>query len=242
MFASIARVTSRLRSADLPDGSPIMPGPAADDHDRPAAVALEVHQPEDRDEVARRGATARTDRTRCRPPIGARVASRASRPGVRSWSSPRHASSASRPARIEGARARRVTGGAGETSERAGRGETCPSPIPMLSWPTACKPASRGVSAIGETADDRSGGAALQGRHRASPVPLRDLRPARSRRFVGAVAPTATTARACRTPRAPRQPRIRPADGRLRSDRQGRAGPLRPASSARSSTFDQIPP
>ena len=52
LFASIVASSSRLRSALLPDGSPIMPVPPPMSDDRRAAGALEVRQQEDLHEVA----------------------------------------------------------------------------------------------------------------------------------------------------------------------------------------------
>ena len=111
--ASVSR-SSRFRSADVPDGSPISRSPRHHQH-RSAAVPLEVEQPEDRHEMAQ------VERRpgRVHPVVGGQRPTRREarlEPGVRSCRSPRQASSSSSVSSLwVGAR---VTGGAGDTSRR----------------------------------------------------------------------------------------------------------------------------
>ena len=222
-FAASVSRSSRFRSADLPDGSPIMPGSAADERDGPAAVALELEQPEDRHEVA--DVERRPGRIEA---VVARDRATAGQPGGkarrRGWSMPRQVSSASSPTR-SGAEASHGPSRAAARS-RAVRTEEGQLTAPMLSCGPTCRPASRGGSAIG-AASDRSrprGSSAVRKIAVAIPLILLRVLPRRRRRAWSArPRPTTTTARACPTRVDARQPHLRPADRRLRPDRQGGA-------------------
>ena len=96
-FASSVSRSSRFRSDERPDGSPIMPGPAADHRDRAPAEALQAEQPEDRHQVAdveRVGGRVEPDVAGDRAP-----GRQPGRPGRASSPArmPRQSSSASRP-------------------------------------------------------------------------------------------------------------------------------------------------
>ena len=133
------------------------------------------------------------------PLIGRPRRSRAARPGSVLEQSP-PLELGQQPARIEVARLGDVTACRAGSSQRPDRG------APSIDRPYAIVAASMQTSLArrrrhrrnGATAQERRRG--LQGRHRASPVPLRDLRPPRPRAAPRPQsARTATTARACRT-------------------------------------------
>ena len=140
-FASSVSRSRRFRSADVPDGSPIIPVPPPSKRDRRPAVALELEQAEDRDEMAdveRRAARIEAVVARDRP--AARQARRqAGGGGVE------HA-----PPFELGKQAAEALGGRHTPRSRAvgrpkSRGVTT---TPMLSCGQICTPASRGASAI----------------------------------------------------------------------------------------------
>ena len=169
--------------------------------------------------------------------IGLPLARRASRPGVRSWSSPRQPSSASRPSGsgvpAAGPAGEPVTGGRREASERPDRGKACPSPSLCYRDRELCKPALRGVVAIGGTAADAGAARPPRSPSRSpcfcsgpSSCSASSVRPPRSPR-------TATTARASRIPRSCSRTSTSP---KRRSSMTGPARSSWPASGRSSAT------
>ena len=247
-FAASVSRSSRFRSAERPGRVADHPRPAADQRDRPAAVALELEQPEDRDEVADVERRPRTGRSRC-----SRRSAGRSRDGRQARRRRRGACPASR-ARRAASRARGAVAaepGRARVTARLGRAvSTRPeeglTTTPMLSCGPTCRPASRGASAIGAlgTARRPRGSAAVRAvRHRDPDPPLRGLprcRPGGLGRR--SPPPTTTTARACPIPKDTlTNLDVRPADDV--TDRTGKIELARLGELKREVvTFDEIPP
>ena len=113
-LCSIVAASSRLRSDDRPDGSPIMPVPPPDQRDRPPAVRAGGGSARRSGPGGRCGASRPTGRTRCRrrsagPWRGAPAARASSRGGSPATRGP--SSSAASPGRVD-------RGGAARSSAR----------------------------------------------------------------------------------------------------------------------------
>ena len=241
--SSVSR-SSRLRSRRASGRVADHPGPAADDRDRAAAVALEAQQPEDRHEVADVERVGATDRTRCSPRSGARWRAGPARPGVVAWRIPRHSSSARSPSGPACRGRRRHRRGRGRLDDREAAQERSFT-APMLSCGLRCRPPSRGGSAIGARSSAGRRGAAEPSSGRSS-SPSHRLPPRHHARWraPGRCSPwprTTTTRRACPT----RQVALTDLEFEQQTivyDRTGkvelaRLGTLR----ARSSTFEEHP-
>ena len=251
-FASSVSRSSRFRSADVPDGSPIMPGPAArrgrpagrraagggerrDRHEvadverRPGRVEAVVGG----DRAARREARREAGRRVVEQAAPAQLVEEAGQAVGRSIGGVARRSRTSQRARAE----------AVSTVGPRGADRTAPHAI----VPPTCRPAWRGASAIAHLAPRRRprGATALEANRDRHPAPpLRRLpRRRRGRDSSGVVAAYSYYARACPNPEAAARP-----TSSSTSRRSSTTGPARsswPASasaSARSSTFDEIPP
>ena len=222
-----------------------MPGPAADDRDRPAAEALQAEQPEDRDEVADVERRRRTGRTRCSRRSAVRSRAGPAGPGVVACRMPRHSSSASSPPGLSPV-ARAVTGRSVEASGPTGR-------RPNVRSRSLCyRAATDADHSRAAPAPSTGARASTAGTARIAPsvaiviaVPI-VLRPRRRPRWRAAGAsspwaPTTTTRRACPTPRkALTEPRVRAAD--VIYDRTGKVELARLGDLKRELvTFDQLP-
>ena len=226
--------SSRFRSLERPDGSPIIPVPPPTSATGRPPKRCSRSSPKIGHQVADVERSRRTGRSRCSRRSGGPVASRAGSPGVVAWRMPRHSSSASSPPRPVAASGASVTGVERRAvSTRPGGSSTVRSrPLCYRAATDADQPRAAPAPPTGapgrrpKAAPGSIIGRIARRRPRRDP-PHRRPRCGRRRRSSWPSAPTTTTPPACPTRDALDEHPVRAADDHLRPDRQDRARPPR---------------